>query len=92
MKNIFSNEWKYGNKLLYITILICFSLIAYYHLNSGYSMSGDSKRFSRWADNLIKLNFNFYDFFLIDKTDIRPHLLFRFSPCVINCFMQSYVC
>ena len=83
MKNIFSTEWKYENMLLYTVIVVCFSLIAYYHLNSGYSMSGDSKRFSRWADNLIKLNFNFYDFFLIDKTGIRPHLLFASVPVLL---------
>jgi hypothetical protein len=67
MKNIFSTEWKYENILLNIVIVVCFSLIAYYHLNSGYSMSSDSKRFSRWADDLIRLNFNLYEFFSIDK-------------------------
>jgi hypothetical protein len=83
MKNIFSTQWKYGNMLLYIAIVVCFSLIAYYHLNSGYSMSSDSKRFSRWADDLIKLNFNFYDFFSIDKSVIRPHLLFASVPILL---------
>ena len=83
MKNILSTQWKYGNMLLYIVILVCFSLIAYYHLNSGYSMSSDSKRFSRWADDLIKLNFNFYDFFSIEKSVIRPHLLFVSVPVLL---------
>ncbi len=83
MKNIFSNEWKYGDKLLYITILICFLLIAYYHLSSGFSMSSDSIRFSLWADQLIKLNFNFNDFFSIDKIDIRPHLFFFSVPVLL---------
>jgi hypothetical protein len=83
MKNIFSTQWKYGNMLLYIAIAVCFSLIAYYHLNSGYSMSSDSRRFSRWADDLIKLNFNFYDFFSIDKSVIRPHLLFASVPVLL---------
>jgi hypothetical protein len=83
MKNIFSSQWKYENMLLYIVIIVCFSLIAFYHLNSGYTMSADSKRFSRWADNLIKLNFNFYDFFLIDKSVIRPHLLFASVPVLL---------
>ena len=55
MKNIFSSDWKYGNKLLLISILICASLIAYYHLRLGYSMSGDSHRFSRWADETAVL-------------------------------------
>ena len=83
MKNIFSNQWKYGNMLLYIVIAVCFSLIAYYHLRSGFSMSSDSERLSRWADDLIKLNFNFYQFFSIDKISIRPHLLFFSVPVLL---------
>jgi hypothetical protein len=80
MKNIFSTEWKYENMLLYIVIVVCFSLIAYYHLNSGYSMSSDSKRFSRWADDLIRLDFNLYEFFSIDKASHRPSLFFFSVP------------
>ena len=80
MKNIFSSKLKYGKKLLYLSFLISFSLIAYYHLRSGHSMSSDSVRFSKWADDLIRLKFNFFDFFLIDKTSIRPHLLFFSLP------------
>ena len=76
MKNIFSNKWKYGNIFLYIIFLLSFSLISSYILYSGYSMSSDSERFSRWADELIGFRFNFYDFFLIEKTGIRPHLFF----------------
>jgi len=83
MKNIFSTQWKFGNMLLYIAIIVCFLLIAYYHLNSGFSMSSDSERFSKWADDLIRLNFNFYDFFLIDKTGKRPHLLFTSVPVLL---------
>ena len=80
MKNIFSPQWKYGNMFLYIAILVCFSFIAYYHLNSGYSMSSDSKRFSRWADDLIRLDFNLYEFFSIDKSYHRPSLFFFSVP------------
>jgi len=80
MKNIFSTKWKYENKFLYLIVLICFSVIAYYHLSSGYSMSSDSERYSRWADDLIRFDFNFYDFFLIDTIEIRPHLLFFSVP------------
>jgi hypothetical protein len=83
MKNIFSTQWKYGNMLLYIAIVVCFSLIAYYHLNSGYSMSSDSKRFSRWADDLIRLDFNLYEFFSIDKISNRPSLFFFSVPVVL---------
>ena len=80
MKEFFSNKWKYDNIILYTAILISFSLIAYYILNSGYSMSSDSRRFARWADELIKLNFNFFEFYLIDTIEIRPHLLFFSVP------------
>tara|TARA_B110000003_G_scaffold143441_1_gene144648 strand:+ start:2846 stop:4006 length:1161 start_codon:yes stop_codon:yes gene_type:complete len=83
MKNIFSAKWKYENKVLYLIILICFSFIAYYHLSSGYSMSSDSQRYSRWADDLIRFDFNFYDFFLIDTIEIRPHLLFFSVPVLL---------
>lgn len=76
MKNIFSTQWKFGNMLLYIAIVVCFLLIAYYHLNSGYSMSSDSKRFSRWADELIRLDFNLYEFFSIDINFNMPSLFF----------------
>ena len=82
MKNIFSTQWKYGNMLLYIAIVVCFTLIAYYHLNSGYSMSTDSKRFSRWADDLIRLDFNLYEFFSIDKKFNMPSLFFYSVPVV----------
>jgi hypothetical protein len=43
-------------------------------------MSSDSERFARWADELIKLNFNIFDFFLIDKFTVRPHLFFFSVP------------
>ncbi len=82
MKNIFSTQWKYGNMLLYIAIVVCFTLIAYYHLNSGYSMSTDSKRFSRWADDLIRLDFNLYEFFSIDINFNMPSLFFYSVPVV----------
>jgi hypothetical protein len=80
MKNIFSTKWKYANMLLYIAIVVCFLLIAYYHLNSGFSMSSDSERFSKWADDLIRLDFNLYEFFSIDKASHRPSLFFFSVP------------
>ena len=83
MKNIFSTQWKFGNMLLYIAIVVCFLLIAYYHLNSGFSMSSDSERFSRWADDLIRLDFNLYEFFSIDKASHRPSLFFFSVPVVL---------
>ena len=80
MKNIFSTQWKYGNMRLYIAIVVCFLLIAYYHLNSGFSMSSDSERLSKWADDLIRLDFNLYEFFSIDKASHRPSLFFFSVP------------
>lgn len=64
-------------------LLFFFLIIAYYHLSHGFSMSGDSQRFSRWADELISLNFNFYDFFSIEKDDHRPPLFFFSLPVLL---------
>ena len=83
IKNIFSNNWKYRDIILFLALLLCFSLIAYYHLNLGFSMSSDSARFSRWADDLIRLNFNIFEFFSIDKATHRPSLFFFSVPVVI---------
>ena len=80
MKNIFSKSWRYGNIFLLILFILSFSLIALYILYSGFSMSSDSQRFSIWADDLIRLKFNFYDFFLIEKISLRPHLFFFSLP------------
>ncbi len=82
MKNIFSQEFKYANLVLSLSILICFIIIFYYHLSSGFVMSSDSERFSRWADELIKLNFNLFDFFSIDKASHRPSLFFFSLPVI----------
>ena len=83
MKNIFYTDWRYGNILLYVAIIICFSSIAYYNLRFGFSMSSDSERFSRWADDLIRLDFNLYEFFSIDKANHRPSLFFFSIPVVL---------
>ena len=56
-------QFKYGNNTLYLSIIICFSLIAFYNLNIGFFMSPDSYTHSQWADDLIKLNFNLYNYF-----------------------------
>ena len=80
LKYIFSNNWKYRDSILFLGILVCFSLIANYHLTLGFSMSSDSARFSRWADDLIRLNFNFFDFYSIDKASHRPSLFFFSIP------------
>ena len=83
MKNIFSHDYKHATLILNLSILVCFLIIFYYHFSSGFVMSSDSKRFSRWADELIRLNFNFFDFFSIDKASHRPSLLFFSVPVVV---------
>lgn len=84
IKNIFSNNWKYRNSILFLAILLCVSLISYYHLSLGFSMSSDSERYSRWADDLIRLNFNFFEFFQIDRASHRPSLFFFSTPVFIT--------
>ncbi len=83
MKNIFSSKYKYENAFLYTATLLCFSLIAYYNLRFGPVMSSDSLRFSRWADELIRLDFNFFEFFSLDKAYHRPSLFFFSVPVLL---------
>ena len=88
IKDIISIKWKHRNKILYLSVLLCFSLIAYYILRSGFSMSSDSERYSKWADNLINLDFNLYEFFLIDKASHRPSLFFSSVPVLLIAFCK----
>jgi len=69
MRNIFSTQWKYGYKVLYLTIFVSFLIIAYYHYNIGFVMSKDYSTWTLSADNLIKLNFNFYNYYIYSKTN-----------------------
>lgn len=62
MKEILSTKWKYGEKLLYLSTLVTFSIIAYYNISIGYVMSPDSFGYSRWADALIELDFNLFKY------------------------------
>ena len=68
------------NKIINLSFLLCFLVIAYYTLRAGFSMSSDSERFSRWADILINLDFNLYEFISIDKASHRPSLFFFLVP------------
>lgn len=63
MYEIFSPKWKYSKLILYFSILLTFSIIAFYNLKTGFVMSTDSNQFSSWADNLIKLNFNIFKYY-----------------------------
>ncbi len=62
MKEFIFRIFKLKEKYLYLSIILSFFIIAYYHLNSGYYMSSDSRTFSGMADNLIKLDLNIFDF------------------------------
>ena len=48
---------------LYLLIVFIFFIISYYHLSIGFYTSSDSSKFSNWADNLIKFNFDINNFF-----------------------------
>ena len=51
-------------------------------------MSSDSVRFSKWADELIKLDFNLYKFYSIDKAYNRPSLYFFSVPVLLIAFCK----
>lgn len=85
LKEIFSDHYKYGNIFLYFTILISFLLIAYYNLNNEFVMSSDSGQFSRWADILITLNFNLYNYY-VQNTFINPNYLYTIPIVLIAIF------
>lgn len=83
MKNILSHNFEHSKTILYVSLLTCYAIIAFYILNAGYSMSSDSLRFSSWADDLIKFNFNLFEFYSIDKDYHRPNLFFFTLPVII---------
>ena len=83
MKNVFSYDYENSKTVLYASLLSCYAIIAFYTLNAGFSMSTDSHRFSRWADDLINLNFNLFEFYNIDKADHRPNLFFFSLPVIL---------
>jgi hypothetical protein len=75
IKKCIYKEWKFENRILFLVILIFFSLITFYNLKIGLRMSSDSHTFSRWADNLINLNFNFYQYY-IQNTFGNPNFIY----------------
>jgi hypothetical protein len=79
---IFSTKWEHGYKFLYLSILICFSIISYYHLNFGFKMSSDSYAYSKWADDLIKLDFNLYSYYS-QNTFINPNYIYTIPVLLI---------
>lgn len=81
-KVIFSSNWRHGNKILYISIFACISVIFYHHYNIGYVISSDSLSYSKWSDILIKLNFNFYKYFT-QNTFIAPNYIYTIPVLII---------
>lgn len=62
MKEFIFKIFKLKEKYLYLSIILTFFIIAFYHINSGYYMSSDSRKFSALADNLIESDLNIFDF------------------------------
>ncbi len=69
MKKFFYKIFELQENHLYFSILLSFLIIAYFHFHSGFTMSGDSYKFSGWADDLIKFNFNLYDFYFKENSE-----------------------
>jgi hypothetical protein len=82
MKKIFSTDWKYGIKCLYFSTIVSLLIIAYYNINSGIVISSDSKTYSEWADILIKLNFNLYNYYS-QNTFINPNYIYTIPVLLI---------
>lgn len=76
MRTFFNKIFNLQKSYLYFFVLVSFLLIAFHHFNAGFSMSGDSHKFSKWADKLINFNFNFYDFFIKENSERIPPLFY----------------
>ena len=85
IKRITSSNWEYGNKFCYISILICFTTIAYYNLNIGFVMSPDSFKYSESGDILIKLNFNLFNYYSLKSiSDYNPSFIYTIPVILIS--------
>lgn len=82
IKTLLSPQWKYGLKILYLTIIFSFSLILYYNLHKGFVMSSDSLWYSDAADDLIKLNFNLLSYYF-QNTHTIPSFFYTFPILLI---------
>jgi len=79
MREFFLIIFNLKEKYLYFSIIPFFIIISYYHLNYGFYMSPDSYKFSKFADDLIELNFNLYEFFFSDKVSPKNITSFFFT-------------
>ena len=82
IKQIFHAEWKYGHIILYFTVTLCASLVAYYNFSKGFVVSSDSRLFSSWADDLIRLDFNLYLYYS-QNTFINPNYIYSIPIILI---------
>lgn len=82
MNKFFIVYKKYENLILYFVILTCFIWISYSNLSIGYIMSSDSKTYSRWADDLIRLDFNLYSYY-IQNTFGNPNFIYTIPVFLI---------
>lgn len=82
INKILETQFKYGIKILYLSILISFLLISYYNLKIGFFMSPDSYDYSRWADDLIQLDFNLYNFYF-NSTFFTPSYMYTLPVVLV---------
>ena len=82
IKKILSDDWAYGDKILFFSQIISFILITYSNLSNGYVMSPDSNSYSEWADKLIELNFNLFNYYS-QNNFISPNYLYTIPVLII---------
>jgi hypothetical protein len=64
MKIFFLPQWFNDKFFLNISIILTFLLISYYIISNGPNIgSPDTNIFAGWANSLIKVNFNFAEFY-----------------------------
>lgn len=85
MKNSLLSQFRDEKKLLYLSILVTFSIIAYYHVSIGYVIANDTPTYSRWADDLIKLNFNLSNYYVQSTFSVPPYF-YTLPVIVISLF------
>jgi len=89
IKKFFAHQSKQSEKLLLLSFLLTFSVIAYYNVNIGPIMSPDTYvYYSKWADSLIKLNFNLFDFY--DQNPFVSPTYFYSIPIILIAFTKFF--
>ena len=88
MEKFFFTKFKFKKKHMYLSILLSFFIIAYYHLSSGFVMTSDSNKYSIWADGLINYNFNLYQYYFVNEVvpNRVPPILYTVPVLLIAIF------